>query len=143
MKAASSQPASDSEHKTCSLPVGGFGAVPRILPGSCSSQIPLRQQENPVTVAQKILPKHKTEVSGQPPHLSPMSSLTQLSLLLVPAHKETEMSPGAYAIMLQKYKTVKCESFTQLPPFNHRFSLLLFCMATNSNFLLKLENSLT
>lgn len=114
LKAASSQPASDSEHKTCLLPVGGFGAVPRILPGSCSSQIPLHQQENPVTVAHKIVPKHQNEVSGQPPHLSPMSSLMQLSLLLVPAHKETstEVSPGAYATQLQKHKTVKSKSFT-------------------------------
>lgn len=48
------------------------------------------------------------------PHLSPMISLTQLSLVLVPAHKETstEMSPGTYATLLQKHKTVKCESFT-------------------------------
>lgn len=34
LRAASPQPTSDSEHKTCSLPVVGFGAVPRILPGS-------------------------------------------------------------------------------------------------------------
>lgn len=50
-----------------------------------------------------------------------MSSLTQLSLALVPAHKETstETSPGTYATQLQKHETVKSKSFTYLSPFNN------------------------
>jgi len=121
LKTASPQPASDSEHKTCLLPVVGFGAIPRILPGSRCSQIALRQQENPAIMAQKILPKHRPAVSGQLPRLSPTSSPRQISLLLSPAPKETstELSPVTYATLLQKYEIAKCKGFAQLPPFNN------------------------
>jgi len=59
-----------TKHKTSLLRAVEFGAAPRIKLGSCCLQIPLCWQENPAASAQKIPPKHQSEVPRPPPRLS-------------------------------------------------------------------------
>lgn len=131
---ASSQPTSDSEHKTCSLLVMGFGAIPRILPGKHCLQIPLCQQGNPAIMAQEILPKHWPEVFGQPPHPSPWAAAHSSPYCSSqPARRQAQSCH--LSLMQHSCKNREQLNARVLPSYHHLTILclpLLLCVATKS-----------
>lgn len=89
LRTASSQPTSDSEHRACSLPVMGFGVVPRILPGSrllTDNPAPAEKSSNygPENTAEGLT-RGIWAATLPPPHLQPHT----VSPLHLPAPKET------------------------------------------------------